>query len=236
MTRIVDDSKVYVVTVGPSYPDLLGGGGTIDDSVVANDSTFSSEKIMELLYPFAIQSFSVSPSIAEIGSSVTALNFNWVTNHAPGSVSISPLVGAVALPATSCVLQTTLTSNTTFILTAIKGAATKTAQATVSFLNRVYWGVNETQTSESVVIQQMSSALSGNRARSLTFDCSGGKFFHLAYPSRLGDASFKINNLTYSDMTKVTVQIENEFGYSELYNVYFCNVVQHGSAITLVVQ
>jgi hypothetical protein len=218
----------------------LGGGGSgdccIDDDTVSDETTYSSEKIMELLYPFALNSFSLSPSPAEMGNTVATLTFNWSTNYPPDSVSINNGIGAVTLPATSLVVNgLNLTTNTSYTLTAIRNSVTRTSSATIAFLNRVYWGVHTSQTTDEAIITTWTSQLSGSRARSITYDCSGGRYFHLAYPSRLGAATFKINNLTYSDVTLTVVPVTNQYGYTENYNVYYCNVIQFGSSITLVV-
>ena len=234
---VVSDTDIVVIAAGQQGPPGAGGDGDccIDDDVVAPDSTFSSEYIMELLNPFALSSFSLSPTSATLGATVTSLTFNWATNYAPDTVSISGGVGAVTLPATSLVATVSLTASTTFTLSAVRNGVTKTANASISFLNRVYYGVNLTQTTDEATLEAMTGVLSGSRGRSITFNCTGGRYFHYAYPSRLGAASFQINNLTYSDVTLTVVPITNAAGYTENYNVYYCNVIQNGAAITLVV-
>lgn len=235
---VTEDDRIVVIDSGTIGPPGSGSGACtcIDDGTVAEDSTFSSQKIMELLYPFSLNSFSIAPTTAELGNTVASVTLSWATNYPPDSVSLNSGIGAVALPATSYVHSgVTITANTSYTLTAIRNGVTKTASATVAFLNRVYWGVHTAQTTDEAIIKAMSSQLSGSRARSVTYDCSGGKFFHLAYPKRLGVATFKINNLTYSDTTLTEVDITNQYGYTETYYVYFCNVIQYGASITLVV-
>ena len=232
-----DITVVAVGQQGPQGPPGPGGTGAIDDNAVAADTTFSSQHIMELLYPFALSSFSASPATTEMGATVSTVHLTWATNYPPDTMSIDNGIGAITPPTNTTYDHTgqSITSNRTYTVTAIRNGVTKTANATVGFQNQVYYGVNATQTLDPATIKAMTKLLSGSRSRSINYNCSGGKFFHLAYPSRLGDASFTINNLTYSDMTKTVVAITNDSGFTENYNVYYCNVIQYGASITLVV-
>lgn len=212
------------------------GGCCLDDATVSAESTYSSEKIMELLYPFALLSFSLAPTTAEWGATVTEVSLNWSTNDTPKTIALN--LGIGELPATTTHFThsgQSITGNRTYTLTVTRNAITKTASATLAFLNRVYWGVHPTPTIDPEIITGWANQLSGNRSRLITFDCSGGRYFHVAYPARMGNASFKINNLTYSDVTQQTVNITNSQGYTEPYLVYHCTIIQFGEAITLAV-
>jgi hypothetical protein len=225
-----------IVTCGTQGPPGVGGGVAIDDDNPTLTTTFSGTHIMELLFPFALSSFSASPSVVEMGGTVTQVQFSWATNYPPDTVSINNGVGSIALPATTHLATgLSLTASTTFTLTATRNAVPKTANASVSFQNRVYYGVHTSQTIDENIIDAMTNLLSSTRARTITFDCTGGRFFHYAYPTRLGAAGFQINNLTYSDVTRTTVSFTNASGFTEDYYVYYCNVIQNGAAIPLVV-
>lgn len=232
-----ETKEIHVVAEGQQGPPGAGGGVLIDDANPSLTTTFSGTHIMELLYPFSLSGLSISPSTSELGSTVTSVTLTWSTNYPPDTVSLDNGIGAITLPATSYVHSgQTITTPRTYTISAVRNGVTKTAQATTSFLNQVYWGVEVTQTTAPATIVTWNKQLSGSRSRSITYDCSGGRYFHLAYPKRLGVATFKINNLTYSDVTQSEVSVTNASGYSELYYVYYCNVIQFGSSITLVVQ
>jgi hypothetical protein len=237
--------EVYVVSggvqgppgaTGPAGPS--GAVAGIDDTVAALNSTFSSQHILELISPFAISSFSISQTLAEMGATVTSETLNWGSNYPPDSISINNGIGAVVPATLTSYVHSgqTITTNRTYTLSMVKGGSTKTANATLSFLNQYYYGVAASQLSSEVAIKALTHALYGARGRTLTFDCSGGRYFHIAYPSRLGDATFTINGLAYSDMTKTVVSITNASGFAENYNVYYCNAIQNGAAVTLVIQ
>ena len=222
--------------VGPTGPTGPAGSALINDTVVSPDQTFSSEMIMELLFPFEIQSFTCVPSIVEVGSVLDTIDLAWSTNYTPTALSLNNGIGSV--PRLSTTLKLTdqhIVSNTTFVLTATRSTKTKTASASISFLNNIYWGVNPGLTVTPADITSWAHQLSGTRSRSITYDCSGGRYFYLAYPKRLGVASFKINSLTYSDVVLVEQDITNESGFTETYFVYRCGVIQFGSSIPLVV-
>lgn len=232
-TEITDTQVVAAGQQGPAGP----AGGEIDDVTVAADTTFSSLHIMELLYPFALSSFSLTPVTTEMGATVSTVSLAWATNYPPDTVSINQGIGAITPPTNTTYDHTgqAITTNRTYTITAVRNGVTKTANATVGFQNQYYWGVHTAQTTDEAIIKAMTKTLSGSRGRTVTFDCTGGRYFHIAYPSRLGAASFSINNLTYSDVTLTVVSITNSSGFTENYNVYYCNVIQNGAAITVVI-
>lgn len=233
---IIDDGRLKEIPSGDQIsPGVLQA--LIDDSAAHPDKTFSSEYILNLLYPFNITSFTASPSVAELGSTVSTIGLSWATNYTPSSVSLNNGIGAITPATTTSYSHTgqTVTTDRTYTLTAERNGVTKTANAVVRFYNRIYYGVNSTQTTSGSVISTFTSVLSNTRQRTITFNCTGGRYFHLAYPVRLGTATFTINNLAYSDVTLNTINLTNSFGYTEPYYVYYCNVIQYGSSIPLVV-
>lgn len=237
---IVTDTDIHIVAVGQQGPagppgpaGAPGAAAGIDDVTPSLTSSFSSQHVLELISPFSISSFSISQTLAEMGAVVTAETLNWASNYAPDTISLNNGIGALAASTSYVHSGQAITSARTYTLTLTKGAVTKTANATLNFLNQYYYGTYAEQSADAATLKAMTHALFGSRARALTFDCSGGKYFHIAYPTRLGDATFSINGLAYSDMTKTVVSITNASGFAENYNVYFCNVIQNGAAITL---
>jgi hypothetical protein len=209
----------------------------IDDLVVGPDHVFSSQKIMDLLMPFAITSFTATPASVELGTTLPSITLNWATNTTPDSVTLSNGIGAI-VPATQTSYvhgSQSLTTTRTYTLTAIRGGISKNANASVTFMNQIYYGVHTSQSIDPLVIKAMTKTLSNTRGRTITYDCTGGRYFHLAIPTRLGIPTFRINGLTYSDMTINTVDIPNALGYNESYYVWYCNIIQFGGAIPLVV-
>jgi hypothetical protein len=162
---------------------------------------------------------------------------SWATNTAPDSLSINNGIGAVPANSTSYTHSgQALTAARTYTLTATRGSTTKTANASVTFMNRIYYGVYASQSISEAAIKSLTNTLTNTRQRTITYDCTGGRYFHLAIPTRLGVPTFKINGLTYSDMNRTTIDITNSLGYRESYYVWYCNIIQYGSAIPLVVE
>lgn len=232
---LLERSEGHVVSVGEQGPPG-GVSGGIDDDIPAFDTTYSSMKIEELFNPFSITSFTMSPSQKEMGEVVTQIQFNWATNWPPETLSMNNGVGSIANNLTALLLQSlNITTDITYSLTAFRLGSTKIANASLTFLNRIYYGVSPSQTTNANDIKNMANILASGRARTITFNCTGGRYFHYAYPSRFGAATFKINGLTYTDMTLTVVPITNAFGFTENFNVYYCNVIQFGAAIPLVI-
>ncbi len=91
------------------------------------------------------------------------------------------------------------------------------ATASVSFYHRRYWGVSADAGAD---ITTLTSELSNARAKSITFDCSGGRYFYYAYPKALGTAAWKVGGFDVSDNVLTETTVTNEYGLAVTYYVY----------------
>lgn len=106
------------------------------------------------------------------------------------------------------------------------------ATASVSFYHRRYWGVSADAAAD---ITALTSELSNARAKTLTFDCSGGRYFYYAYPKALGTAAWKVGGLDFTGYTRTEQTITNEYGLAVAYYVYRSSDLQTGSNINAVI-
>ena len=91
------------------------------------------------------------------------------------------------------------------------------ATASVSLYHRRYWGVSAETDAD---ITALTSELSNARAKEITFDCSGGRYFYYAYPKALGTAAWKVGGFDVSDNVLMEKTITNEYGLNVTYYVY----------------
>jgi hypothetical protein len=241
---IVDLDEISGVSgsAGPTGPTGPTGpiGDTenlIDDTTVSSSSTYSSEKISELLSGLSgavtidINTFMLNPATVEIGSNISSVNLFWETNIVPDSITINGV--SVGNTLTSYESIEPLTSDKTFVLSVSKNYVTKSKSSSVKFLNRYYWGTNENSSPTEAIVKSLNSQLSEQKTLSVTFDCNGGRYFYIAYPKRFGNAMFKVAGLTYTDYVLEEIEVMNESNYSETYFVYRSGVIQFGSGITV---
>lgn len=106
------------------------------------------------------------------------------------------------------------------------------ASASVAFSHRRYWGASA---EENVDITTLSTELSNNKAKTIDFNCSGGKYFYYAYPKALGTASWKVGGLAFTGYKLTEMTITNEYGLPVAYYIYRSTELQTGSAINAVI-
>ena len=111
------------------------------------------------------------------------------------------------------------------------GEDSKSASASVTFYHRKYWGASA---DANVGITTLSSELSNAKGKTITYDCSGGKYFYYAYPTSLGKASFNIGGLAVG-IEPTTTKITNTYGKEIEYYVYRSADLQTGSAIKVII-
>lgn len=111
------------------------------------------------------------------------------------------------------------------------GEDSKSAAASVTFYHRRFFGASA---SADVDITTLSSELSNAKGKTITYDCSGGKYFYYAYPTSLGKASFNIGGLAVG-IEPTTTKITNAYGKEIEYYVYRSADLQTGSAIKVII-
>lgn len=191
--------------------------------------------------PVDISSFTINPTQAEMGSTVTSVTYSFAINKVPNTLKLD---GASITPASSgtATLSVSLTANKTFSLQATDNgspshaAATSTKSATLSFLNNVYYGVAAipSAVNSAFVTGLTTKVLASTRARSITLNVTSGKYAWYASPTRLGACTFKVGGFDGGFQPAQTVSVTNSSGYSENYYVYRSTNANLGSTTIVI--
>ena len=112
------------------------------------------------------------------------------------------------------------------------GEDKSSAYASITFCHRRFYGASADANQN--ISSLTSSELTTSRGKTITFDCSGGKYFFIAYPTALGKASFNIGGLTVG-IDPTTTKITNEYGLEVEYYVYRSADLQTVSAIKVII-
>lgn len=216
-----------------------GGGSSTSDQVAYTNSGYPTltnvqEALDKLLYVTpVISTFTLSPAIAEKGSTITTLTFNWTINKNITSQSINNTIGSIP-PADRILSKTglSLTANTTYQLTADDGTTTVNKSASIAFQQKRYWGVNSNTSlaTSADVLALSGSEFSTTRVQSKTFNPSN-QYIYFAFPATFGTPSFKVNGLANNAWIKSTISFTNASGFTEVYDVYRSQYSQTGSGI-----
>lgn len=113
------------------------------------------------------------------------------------------------------------------------GNDTTSSSASVSFQHRRFWGTSAT--ASSIDLATLSSELSNSKSKTITYNCSGGKYFYYAIPKSLGNITTTVGGLSYTGWVTEDRTITNEYGYQVEYRIYRSGDIQTGSAITVVI-
>lgn len=114
---------------------------------------------------------------------------------------------------------------------AATGEDSTSATASVTFKHMLYYGASS---NASVDVKTLTPELVTSRSKTITFNCSGGKYFYIAYPTELGKATFNIGGLTVG-IDPTSTSITNEYGEKIDYYIYRSADLQTGSAIKVII-
>lgn len=167
----------------------------------------------------AIKSFTNTVGTVEMGSTITSVTFNWSLNKTPTSLKLGTT--ALSTSATSHTLSgQSITSNTTYKLTAAdaKNSATKTTS--ISFVNGVYYGAAAISTVNSEFILSLTRSLQSSKAKTFSATAGSDQYIWYAVPTRYGACTFNVGGFDGGFTLVNTVSFTNASGYTENYYVY----------------
>jgi len=188
----------------------------------------------KLLYISPSATFNLSVGAVEIGSTIDTVVAAWSFNKTMATASLTDASITVS-DTTHTFSGLGLVSNKTYTLTFGDGISSSSASRSVSFSPKRYWGVSANTALVDADILAMSQELSSSKSKSITYDCTGGRYFYLCYPASSGiPAGVTVGGLAFSDYTVTVQALTNASGYTQNYNVVRCNNIQTGAAINVV--
>lgn len=196
--------------------------GAAADALATGDRLRKIERwINDKDYTKITASLSVTPSVAEIGSSVTNAKLNWSVSKETSSITLD----GSNVTGTSYTDSKTYTSDKTWTLKATEKdrGGTATTTATLSFLNGVYYGVSaksDIKASDRTEILKFNKELRSNKKPSFTANAGAGQYIYYCLPTRMGTCSFKVGGFDGGFSLVDEGSFQNSSGYSENYYIY----------------
>lgn len=202
--------------------------------------------------PFSITSFSnTAGANLEIGQSITNFNLNWVYSHSNANAtaqSIDQGIGAIGLALRTVLVPGPITTNTTYTLSATKVLENDSAQTSLTFRAKRYWGTSasadpmgdgiNTFTLLGTFLDSVNEELATTRQTTKIFDCSAGRYFYFFFPTAWGTADPQLQigpfpvSLSY---TGTITNFTNQSGYSQDYYVYRSDNLLFDSSVVVTV-
>lgn len=190
----------------------------------------------------SIESFTATPSVIETGTTDAEIALDWsISGTVTGQTLTDSVDGVIALGdpvADRSASQGGVDSTRTFTLSASNAGApggpdTKTATASVAIQSRFYTGpAAGTSPSDTALRALPINGFATTRARTVTYDCTGGRYPCYAWPAALGTlSSVKVGGLSFSDFTVTTRDVVNAQGAPVSMNILVFNTLQNGAAI-----
>lgn len=241
-TVLTTDEKVKIDAsdTGTDYldPKLLVGAGLT--KVINNVGGYETITI-DIYTALSILTFTNDVNVVEKGATVNDVNLNWTLNL-PGSEtsqSINQGVGAIPVGIyTKALTGLGLTSDLTWTLSVTDGVTPDTANTTVYFRNKRYWGAyNALITLDSEVLANLSGEFGTSKAVTKTFDASAGtppNYLYYCYPTSWGLPTITyFGGFAFSDYTVSTItNFTNASGYICDYYLLRSNNTYNSSGLT----
>lgn len=201
----------------------------VQNKIVAAEFKKINDQIADILYtPITINSFTVTPSTAEIGSTVSKVALAWSLNKTPEALTLD---GEDQTGNGAELTNLAITANKSWTLKATdERGATAEKSATLSFLNGVYYGVSaEPEAYDSAFILGLTKNLRSSKLTSISVNAGAGQYIFYCLPKRFGTCSFTVGGFSGGFSLVATMQFENASGYTEEYYIYKSDNAELGS-------
>jgi hypothetical protein len=195
---------------------------------------FVNEPTAPVIQDPAILSYSLSVGTVEIGSTVTTVVATWAFNKAMESATLTDTtITPDETGHTFSGLNLTTNKSYTLSCTDAEGASAS-AIRTVSFSHKRYWGVSSETSLDSSEIIALSSEFSTSKVKSVTYNCTGGKYPYFCYLASAGAlTNVTVGGLAFSDYTETVQNFTNASGNTSSFRVVKFNNLQNGSNIVV---
>ena len=215
------------------------GGGTGGPYITQTDLEQALQAFKnELDYKSVQVSLSVSPTVAEKGSTVNSVTLSWnVMRGVATELLLNDKEDVTNITSKTITKTGTWKSNTTFKLMAedAKGAI-HTSHAYLNFYNGVFYGCSTNAHIEtSSDIRSLTRELADGPIGTMDFNAALGEFIYYCQPVSYGTCVFKdespdAGGLPYGFDDPWVVYFENASGYKENYYVYRSSYALAGTA------
>lgn len=194
-----------------------GGGGSNTDSRLDE----LEKAVADLTYiEIAFTSVSITPNVAEIGSTVASAVLRWNTNKEPTSQKVD---GETRTNDTSSITYSNISKDRTWTIEVTDERGTKaTRNVSLSFLNGVYYGVSTKPNTyeDDSFVHGLTKNLRNSKLPSFTVTAYGEQYVYYCLPKRMGTCSFKVGGFDGGFSLVATIPFTNESGYTEDYYIY----------------
>ncbi len=198
----------------PTLDDLLEKIGDIERQTLGNIRSINNE--MELLHPLSITSFSVSPSMAEKGSTISKETFSYSVNRMNASLALD----GESVTGHASERTDILTADKAYTLTATLGDTRVTATAKITFVAPVYYGASESYALTNDTVLALTRVLTTTRARTVSVNAGAGQYILYALPTAMGTPAFKVGGFEGGFTHVGTFHFTNASGHAESYSLY----------------
>lgn len=200
-----------VATTG-NYSDLVG----LPD--YDHDIAILKQQMDELTNPFNISSFTISQSVAQIGSSVT-VTLQW--SYSKNDI-INQFLNTEALDLTireKSYADVKSNQNYTIKVTSTNNT-TREKSVSIRFYNGIYYGKSSSSIYDESLIKSFTKVLSDSKARTITVNALAEEYIFYCIPSRLGTPNFNVGGFDGGFNKVNTISFTNSDNYTENYDIY----------------
>lgn len=205
----------------PQYVKDLSESDLISWNKGLEDIRVMKGEIKDLQTPsIKISSLICTPNAVELGNVVNSVTLKWTTNNKPitsitvNDINIDPTLDTYT--------SNRLIANTTPFKLVITDDGGYTAEKTVSveFLNGLFYGSKPLTEINSSFIKTLNKTLTNTRNMGFTTLSREDEYIYIAFPTRLGSATFKIEEEVADFILVGTFEFINDNSYVEEYLVY----------------
>ena len=172
--------------------------------------------------PIVINSFTVSPTVAEMGSTINDITLKWALSKTPKTVKLNEEnQDDKSVSVTKNLSNANVNANNTYKLAVTDERDYSTNKtASINFYNGVYTGSSIESEINNDFFTRLTKKLQSNRAMTINTTANSNEYIWYCCPTSYGTPKFTTGGFT-GGFTKVkTLDYTNQYGYTISYDVW----------------
>lgn len=173
----------------------------------------------------SIKEFNISPTIAEVGTTINNVELSWETTITPDAISLDNNIGSLLPDQINYQYSGSINTTSTFTLTVSNANTIHTATATLNFVSPIYIGasIQPSELNSTFILTNLQKIITGDIFNSYHVSAASDEYIWIVYPNGFGSIDISVGGISGGFVDLDIINLTNEYGHTRQYRVFASN-------------
>jgi hypothetical protein len=173
----------------------------------------------------SIKEFNISPTIAEVGTTINNVDLSWETTITPDAISLDNNIGSLPPDQINYQYSGSINTTSTFALTVSNANTIHTATATLNFVSPIYIGasIQPSELNSTFILTNLQKIITDDIFNSYHVSAASDEYIWIVYPNGFGSIDISVGGISGGFVDLDIINLTNEYGHTRQYRVFASN-------------